>query len=95
MPPFPVAMAYLWKAYMRLRRRKSMGFNGLNKIEWPDIDAFMRASRFPLAPWEIEIIEDLDDIYCRVSADIRAGTAGTASQSDTAIADSLKSVAKQ
>lgn len=59
----PIAGAYLWNAYGRLRRRK--GGNGFasSPLEWPDILAFMIATRFPLAPWEIEVIEDLDDLF--------------------------------
>jgi hypothetical protein len=26
----------------------------------------VRNSRFDLAPWEIEVIEDLDDLYCQI-----------------------------
>lgn len=47
---------------MRIRRRKGGGF-GLSPIEWPDIDAFVRNSQFNLAPWEIEVVEDLDDMF--------------------------------
>lgn len=60
-PPFPQALAYLWRAFRRIRGRKGGGF-GPSPIEWPDIDAFVRNSAFPLAPWEIEVIEDLDDL---------------------------------
>ena len=35
----------------------------LNPISWPDIDAFVRQSRTVLAPWEIRLIEDLDDLF--------------------------------
>lgn len=39
-----------------------MGFDGLMPIEWTDIDAFCRQG-FPLAPWEIEVIEKLDNFW--------------------------------
>lgn len=39
------------------------GFAGPNPIGWQDIDAFTRCSGFRLAPWEVELIEALDDIY--------------------------------
>lgn len=58
----PKALAYLFLAYMRIRRRKGGGF-GLMPIEWPDIDAFLRLSKVSLAPWEVEVIEDLDDMF--------------------------------
>ncbi|WP_420844794.1 phage tail assembly chaperone [Jiella avicenniae] len=62
-PPIPSALEYLWAAYHRIRRRKAWGFNGPAPIEWPDIDAFVRHSRNPLAPWEVALIEDIDDLY--------------------------------
>ena len=58
----PKALAYLFLSYMRIRRRKGGGF-GVTPIEWPDIDAFVRNSQFRLAPWEIEVIESLDDAF--------------------------------
>lgn len=61
MPPFPQPLAYLWQAYLRLRRRTPGGFNGPQPVGWPSIEAFARL--FGLAPWEIELIEALDDIY--------------------------------
>lgn len=62
-PPIPPALNYLWKTFNRLRRRKgSNGFQA-SPIEWPDIDAFERKARFPLTQWEVEVIEDLDDLY--------------------------------
>ena len=35
-------------------------------IEWPDIDAFLRRSGVHLAPWEIDLLELLDDTWMRV-----------------------------
>lgn len=63
LPPFPAALAYLWSAFNRLRRRK--GGNGFapSPLEWSDIDAFVRHSGARLAPWEIALIEDLDDLW--------------------------------
>ena len=61
-PPFPKALHYLWAAYHRLRRRKGGGF-GPAPIEWPDIDAFIRRTGLDLRPWEIEIIEGVDDLF--------------------------------
>lgn len=61
MPPFPRPLGYLWRAYLRLRRRTPAGFNGPQPVEWPAIEAFARL--FDFAPWEIELLEALDDIY--------------------------------
>lgn len=67
-PPLPLALAYLWVTYRRLRRRKGSSF-GPGPIEWPDIDAFLRLSGVSLAPWEIEVIEELDDLFLSAQAD--------------------------
>jgi hypothetical protein len=62
-PDLPADMVYLWNAFCRLSaRRGSNGFS-VNPITWPDIDAFARHSKINLAPWEIRILEDLDDLY--------------------------------
>jgi hypothetical protein len=59
----PMALDYLWRIFHRLRRRKAgNGFSAV-PIEWPDLDAFLRLSALSLAPWEIEILEDLDDLF--------------------------------
>lgn len=62
-PPFPVAVSYIWDAWQRLRSRKGPGFSGHLPIEWSDIDAFMRATKKRLAPWEVEMIEMIDDAF--------------------------------
>lgn len=67
--PFPAELFYLWRIYNRLRRHQgSSGFGPL-PIGWPEIDAFIRNSKFALAPWEIEVIEDLDDLFLKAQAE--------------------------
>lgn len=61
-PPFPLPLDYLWRVYRRLSRRVGSSGFGPNPITWPDIDAFVRHAQIRLAPWEIEIIEDLNDL---------------------------------
>lgn len=61
--PCPRSLLYLMQAYRRLRRRKGGNGFAISPIEWPDIDAFVRLTGFPLAPWEVEVIEDLDDLF--------------------------------
>lgn len=67
-PPLPEALAYLWRIYRRLRRRKSGAGFGPAAIEWLDLDAFTRLTGMPLAPWEIEVIEELDDLFLEANA---------------------------
>lgn len=63
MPAFPKALGYLWNAYLRMRRRAAVGFNGPQPIGWQDIGAFVRLSGLRLTSWEIGLIEAIDDIY--------------------------------
>ena len=82
-PPFPRVLDYLWRAYIRLRRRAAAGFGGPQPIAWQDIDAFIRRAGLKLAPWEIEMIEALDDIYLQPPPPRQAAGA-TASADDAA-----------
>lgn len=59
----PLALSYVWDAWKRLRRRSSAGVNGADPITWQDIDAFVRRTGSRLDPRDIELIEDLDDLY--------------------------------
>ena len=61
-PPFPEALLHVWQAFCRLSARRGASFS-VNPISWPDIDAFVRYSGLRLAPWEIRLIEQLDDLY--------------------------------
>jgi hypothetical protein len=56
-------LQYLWIAFIRLSSRRGSNGFGINPISWPEIDAFVRNSRVRLAPWEVEIIEMLDDLF--------------------------------
>ncbi|MBT9370272.1 hypothetical protein KLP42_10200 [Rhizobium sp. CSW-27] len=63
LPPFPQTLAHIWQAYHRLRARTAAGFSGPRPITWPDIEAFLRQSGMRFSPWEIEILEALDDAF--------------------------------
>lgn len=62
-PPFPMALLHVWNAFGRLSARRGSNGFAANPIGWPDIDAFLRHSGLRLAPWEISLIEQLDDLY--------------------------------
>lgn len=67
-PPFPKALEYLWAIYRRLRRRKAAGMEGVAPIEWADLGGFARLAGFDISPWEVELIERVDDAYLTVMA---------------------------
>lgn len=71
-PPFPAALSHLWRYYWRLRRRKAGGMNGPAPVEWPDIEAFVSRAKVILPPWEVELIEKLDDLYLASVAEQQA-----------------------
>lgn len=62
-PPFPMGLLHVWSAFRRLSARRGSNGFGINPISWPDIDAFVRHSKMPLAPWEVRLIEELDDLF--------------------------------
>jgi hypothetical protein len=70
-PACPPALAYLWRAFTRLSARRPLGF-GVSPITWPDLDAFVRLTGFTLAPWEVDVIEDLDALFMAEAARARS-----------------------
>lgn len=62
-PPFPTALSYLWQAFLRLRGRAMPTMSGPGPITYSDLDSYTRLTRMSLAPWEVQILENLDDIY--------------------------------
>lgn len=72
----PAELAYLWRTFLRLSARRGSNGFGANAIGWTDIDAFCRLSGFRLAPWEVEVIEDLDDLWRSEQAKAAAAAAG-------------------
>lgn len=68
LPPFPEEMRYLWRAFVRIRNR--INGNGMTpaRITLQDLDAFNRLSGLHLAPWEVAIIEMLDDLFLSAMA---------------------------
>jgi len=63
LPPLPPELGHVWAAFNRLSRRRGSNGFGPNPIGWPEIDAFMRRTGVKLVPFEIEIIEDFDDLF--------------------------------
>lgn len=68
-PPFPKEMSYLWQLYWRLRRRVPSGMSGREPVTHEAIVAFLAITKKTLTPWEVEVIEELDDLYRSAKAD--------------------------
>lgn len=90
MPPFPRALSYLWEAYLRLRRRTAAGAGGREPIGWEALDAFNRNSGLRLRPWEVRLLEQLDDIFLNPAP--RAATSEGKSMVPIADAVAVKSL---
>lgn len=63
MPPLPHVVVYLWRIFRRLSNRRGGTGAGPAPISWEAIRAFQHLTGTALAPWEVEIIEELDAIY--------------------------------
>jgi hypothetical protein len=74
-PPRPPALDYLWRAFLRLHHRRTCG-DGPAPLAWSELSAFMAVSGVRLSPWEIEMIEDLDNLWLAEQA--RSAAAGSA-----------------
>jgi hypothetical protein len=61
-PPLPDELGYIWNAFCRLSVRRRSGFS-IEPIGWPELDAFTRLTGVRLVPWEIQLIEMLDDLF--------------------------------
>jgi hypothetical protein len=61
-PPLPDELVYLWNYFCRLSSRRRSGFS-IEPIGWQDLAAFIHLTGVRLAPWEIQLIEMLDDLF--------------------------------
>lgn len=68
-PPveFPELLEHIWVAFLHLRRRTPQGFSGPQPISPEQIIAWKKLHEHPLRPWEVEVIEVLDDLYMKVA----------------------------
>jgi len=67
-PPLPPAVAHIWAAFIRLHNRRGGGM-GPAPLMWTEIEAFARLTGASFDPWELELIEALDNVFARVRND--------------------------
>ncbi|MGE0725101.1 MAG: hypothetical protein AB7O45_12045 [Alphaproteobacteria bacterium] len=87
-PPLPAAVRYLWRTFLRLHNRRASGGFGASAIAWSDIQAFAALTRINLLPFEVEMIEALDDAWLREQA--RRGKADAPAGDDDSGADARR-----
>jgi hypothetical protein len=61
-PAFPMELGYLWQAFLRMHNRRTYSMSA-NPISWFELDAFIRHSGIGLAPWEVSLLEDIDNLW--------------------------------
>lgn len=64
-PPIPASAAYLWQWWWRLHRRRPSGGMGIASITWSEIKAWSELTGTEVLPWEIEIIEAVEDEFMK------------------------------
>ena len=65
-PRCPDALTYLWSLFVRLRARCTPSM-GVARILYTDFAAFMQVTGQRLSPWEIGVLERVDDAYAEAS----------------------------
>ena len=69
-PPLPPELEHVWAAFCRLHARRRSGFSA-EPISWSDLDAFIRLTGARLVPFEVQLIEMLDDLFRSQRSDTR------------------------
>lgn len=64
----PELLEYLWKWFLRLSKRRGSGF-GPAPLSHTGIKDFFTLIKIEPTPWEIEQIEQLDDVYLKIRAE--------------------------
>lgn len=61
-PPAPDELVYVWNIFLRLNARRPAGFS-IEPVSFGEIEAFTRLSGLTLSPFEVRLIEDLDNLF--------------------------------
>lgn len=61
-PELPRAGEYLWRTFLRLHARRQSTGMGPARLSWGDLADFQRLTGTRLAPWEVAVLEQLDDL---------------------------------
>jgi hypothetical protein len=67
-PSVPIAGRRVWSIFLDLNAARSTGF-GPSPITYSEIEAWSRAKREPVRPWELDIIRTLDRAFLKASGE--------------------------
>ncbi|WP_425349438.1 MULTISPECIES: phage tail assembly chaperone [Mesorhizobium] len=70
LPRMPVEVAYVWAMFWRLRNRVR-NVNTHQPITWDDIYKYRDLVMAHIGPFEIELIELLDDLFLKAQAEAK------------------------
>lgn len=62
-PPLERANWRIWSVYFRIRRRTGSNGFGVVPVSWSELGAFVGLSKISLTPFEVEMLEMLDDLF--------------------------------
>lgn len=68
-----MALHYVWEIFWRLRGRKGGGLSGPEPFSWSELEALVRLTGWRLSPWEIRLVEMLDNLYLAADREHNAG----------------------
>lgn len=62
-PPLPVYAEPVWNAFCELSETRSAGMSGPGPIAYSEIQSYQAAHGIRFAPWEIEAVRRLDQLF--------------------------------
>lgn len=68
-PQVPLAGHRVWSIFLALNARRGAGFSGPLPLSMAEVEAYARVRREPLRPFELDMIEALDDAYMAAARD--------------------------
>jgi hypothetical protein len=66
MPDCPAGFEYLWQWFIALHNKRQSGFGGVCRLAESEIESYFRNRKIIPHPWEVEMIDRLDEIAIEV-----------------------------
>ncbi|MDR6101025.1 hypothetical protein QE369_001203 [Agrobacterium larrymoorei] len=75
-PRLPAGSELLWRWFADLNRGRTFGLAGPDPLQYTQIEAYARLTRWPLEQRHISVLMQMDATYLRFHASRRANTEG-------------------